>query len=152
MRSVKIPPMIRWIATIMVILLLLMSIYRLLFFYHYRTADRPFSGSAFLLGLRYDLRVVSITGLAILLLTYIPFLNPFRQPRSRRFWVIILSIVFLIFLIFYGADFYHYDYLKQRLNASVLNFLEDAGISFDMMWQTYPLVKISIAIIALVAL
>lgn len=150
MRSIKIPKIIRWILGIMMVFLLIMTLYRFLFFYHYRSAARPFSGSAFLLGLRYDLRGVSVLGLLILLLSYIPWLNPFKHPGLIRFWLILLSAIFCVFLIFYGADFYHYDYLQQRLNASVLNFLEDAGISFNMMWQTYPLLKLSATIIILV--
>jgi cell shape-determining protein MreD len=112
----------------MLLFLLLMMLYRFYFFFHYR-ANRPFSGSAFLLGLRYDARIVSVMGLSMLMLCTWPRLNPFKNNGSRKFWTILLSIVFAILLIFYGADFYHYDYLRQRLNASVLNFLEDAGIS-----------------------
>jgi phosphoglycerol transferase MdoB-like AlkP superfamily enzyme len=134
----------------MLVLLFIMSAYRLLFFYHYGAPGRPFSGSAFLLGFRYDLRTVSILALAMLLTAYFPYLNPFRNFRSLKAWIIILSIIFLIFLIFYGADFYHYDYLQQRLNASVLNFIEDAAISFNMMWQTYPLLKITLIIFIIV--
>jgi len=48
-----------------------------------------------------------------------------------------------------AIDYYHFDYLHQRLNATVLNYLEDAGISFNMMWQSYPLLKITIAVLLL---
>ncbi len=51
-----------------------------------------------------------------------------------------------------AIDFYHFDYLHQRLNATVLNYLQDAGISVNMMWQTYPLLTIGIAIIFLLIL
>jgi phosphoglycerol transferase MdoB-like AlkP superfamily enzyme len=142
--------MIRWILGIMLVLLFLMTLYRFLFFYHYRAPGRPFSGSAFILGVRYDLRIVSVIGLAMLLLSYIPGAGPFKRPGAARYWIALLSAVFFIFLLFYGADFYHYDYLQQRLNASVLNFLQDAGISFNMMWQTYPLLKIGLLVLVLV--
>jgi len=145
----RVPRLIRWILATMLLFLLLMMLYRFYFFFHYRGANRPFSGSAFLLGLRYDARIVSVMGLSMLMLCAWPRLNPFKNNGSRKFWTILLSIVFAIFLIFYGADFYHYDYLRQRLNASVLNFLEDAGISAGMVWQTYPIVKITLALIIL---
>lgn len=51
-----------------------------------------------------------------------------------------------------AIDYYHFDYLHQRLNATVLNYLQDAGISFNMMWQTYPLLKISFALVLLIFL
>ncbi len=146
----KIPRLIRWIFSVMLLFLVIMTIYRLIFFFHYRGEHRPFSGSAFLLGLRFDAKFISMLGLGVLLLCATPFLNPFKNGKAKSFWVIILSVIFFITLIFLGADFYHYDYLKQKLNASVLNFLQDAGISFSMMSQSYPLVKISIALLILV--
>lgn len=129
-------------------MLLLMSAYRLLFFFHYRPANRPFSGSAFLLGFRYDLRIVSVLTLSALLICAIRPLNPLSGQRAIRFWTWLMTLVFVVLLLFYGADFYHYDYLKQRLNASVLNFLEDTAISFGMMWQTYPLLRIGLLLLA----
>ncbi|MEO8769825.1 MAG: sulfatase-like hydrolase/transferase [Ferruginibacter sp.] len=146
----KIPRMLRWVFSVILLFLMLMSIYRFYFFFHYRPENRPFSGSSFLLGLRYDARLVSILGLSILILCAIPFINPFKKRSAKTFWTIFLSIVFLISLFFYGADFFHYDYLHQRLNASVLNYLQDAGISANMMWQTYPLLKITFLFIFLI--
>lgn len=125
----RLPRLIRWVLGVCLLLLLLMSAYRLFFFFHYRGENRPFSGSAFWLGVRYDLRIVSVLGLLMVTLTSIGWLNPFLRPAAIRRWTWILSIIFLAFLVLYGADFYHYDYLKQRLNASVLNFLEDMAIS-----------------------
>ena len=146
----KIPRLIRWIFLLMISFLVVMTIYRFIFFFHYRGPNRPFSGSAFLLGLRFDAKFISIMGLGILLLCAIPFLNPFKKSRAKTFWIFFLSVIFLITLIFLGADFYHYDYLKQKLNASVLNFLQDAGISFNMMSQSYPIYKIAIGLVILV--
>jgi phosphoglycerol transferase MdoB-like AlkP superfamily enzyme len=104
------------------------------------------------MGLRFDARVVCIIGLAILLLCAIPFLNPFKNFKARRLWNIIIPLVFIIMVLVLAIDFYHFDYLHQRLNATVLNYVEDAGISFSMMWQSYPLIKIAIAIIILIIL
>jgi phosphoglycerol transferase MdoB-like AlkP superfamily enzyme len=129
--------------------LLFMMLYRFLFFYHYKPEGRPFSGSAFLLGLRYDLRVVGIIGLSIFILTAMPFLNPFRSEVARKVWPVVLSTAFFIMLIFYVADFFHYDYLRARLNASVLNFAEDAGISARMMGESYPVFTVVIIFIGL---
>ncbi len=143
----RIPRLIRWVLSILLSFLVLMTIYRVIFFFHYRGISRPFSGSAFLLGLRYDARVVAVLGLFMLLLSAVPFLNPIKNKAVHLLWNLLVGVFLLLLLIFYSADFYHYDYLKQRLNASVLNFLADAKISFGMMWETYPLLKIFFAII-----
>ena len=148
----RVPRLIRWIFTVMLLFLVVLTIYRFIFFFHFRNINRPFSGSAFLLGLRFDAKFISMMGLGMLLLSAIPFLNPVKSRGAARFWTILLSIIFLFTLIFLGADFYHYDYLKQKLNASVLNYLQDAGISFSMMMESYPLIKIAVALCILVGL
>lgn len=129
-----------------------MTLARFIVFWKYNPPGKAFSGSAFIMGLRFDARIACIIGVAILLLCAIPFLNPFKNERSRRFWNILLPVVFAIMLIFYAADYYHFDYLHQRLNATVLNYFEDAGISYKMMWQTYPLLKITIGLIIIIGL
>ena len=136
----KLPRLLKWIALVLFVLLLILSFLRLIFFLHYKPEGYAFTGSAFLMGLRLDLRVVCILGLAMLILCAVPFLNPFRRKTGIHFWNITLAIIFLVLMIFYAVDFYHYDYLKQRLNASVLNYLQDANITFGMVWETYPIV------------
>jgi phosphoglycerol transferase MdoB-like AlkP superfamily enzyme len=148
----RIPKLLRWIFSVVIILLVTMTIFRFIFFFTYNPPGKPFSGSAFLMGLRFDARIACIVGLAMMLLTFIPFFNPFKNTGAKKFWNILLPIVFAILVLFYFIDFYHFDYLHQRLNASVLNYLQDAGISFNMMWQTYPLVKATIVLIILLVL
>jgi glucan phosphoethanolaminetransferase (alkaline phosphatase superfamily) len=78
--------------------------------------------------------------------------NPFENNISRKifktyFFIITLSLVFL-----YAVDFEHFDYLHQRLAASVLNYTADAKISMNMVWQTYPVVTLILLIIVSVIL
>jgi phosphoglycerol transferase MdoB-like AlkP superfamily enzyme len=147
---VKLPKVIRFALSLMATLLLGMIAYRLFFFFHYRPANKPFSGSMMLMGLRYDLRIVAVIGLSVFILFSI--CKPFTFLKRQKIFIVLLVTVFFIFLIFYSGDFYYYDYLKQRLSAAVLNFAQDAAISVKMMWQTYPLVKIMVLIIVLIAL
>jgi phosphoglycerol transferase MdoB-like AlkP superfamily enzyme len=145
--SPKFPKRLQWLFSFLLFLLLLMMLYRLIFFYHYRTGNRPLSGSTLILGLRYDARVIGVLGLLMLILSSFKKLNPFKNAKARKFWNIFIVTCFAILLIFYATDYYYFDYLRQRLNASVINFLSDTAISFGMMWQTYPLLSIFIAII-----
>ena len=147
---IKLPKLIRFVLTLMATLLLAMTAYRLFFFFHYRPASKAFSGSMILMGLRYDLRIVASIGLSVFILFSI--FKPFASLQKQKIFIILLAFIFFIFLIFYGGDFYYYDYLKQRLSAAVLNFAQDAAISAKMMWQTYPLIKILIIVIVLMAL
>ncbi len=136
----RVPRTIRWVVYISGSFLILMTLYRLFFFFHYRPANRPFSGTSFWLGLRYDLRITSIISLGILLITVFPPLRPFKREHYASWWLWLLSVVFFVWTIFYTADFYHFDYLRTRLNGSVLNYLADASISFSMMVESYPVV------------
>ena len=148
----RIPKLLRWIFSVVFILLLVMTISRLIIFWKFNPPGKAFSGSAFIMGFRYDARVVCIIGLAIMLLCAIPLLNPFKNFNAKKIWNILLPLIFIIMIFVLAIDFYHFDYLHQRLNATVLNYLQDAGISFNMMWQSYPLIKISIGLIILLVL
>jgi phosphoglycerol transferase MdoB-like AlkP superfamily enzyme len=141
---------LRWILKVMVFFLVLMTAYRVLFFFFYRPVHTPLSGSAFWLGFRFDARYVAILGLSLFLITAFPFLNPFRNFSVKKGWTILLTILFVITLVFYTTDFYHYDYLNHRLSASVLTFLEDVSISAQMMWETYPVIPVTIVLVVLV--
>lgn len=145
----RVPRLLRWIFSVVLLLLPAMTMARLVVYWNFNPPGKAFSGSAFILGLRFDARVTAIIGLIMLLLCAIPILNPFKNNHARRFWNIFLPILFLLLAFVYAADFYHFDYLHQRLNATVLNYLQDAGISFGVMWQSYPLLKIFIGLIVL---
>ena len=143
----RIPKLLRWIFSVVLILLFVMTLSRFIIFWKFNPSGKAFSGSAFIMGFRYDARVVCIIGLAMMLLCAISYLNPFKNYTAKYFWNILLPLVFIIMVLVLAIDYYHFDYLHQRLNATVLNYLQDAGISFNMMWQSYPLVKITIGII-----
>lgn len=144
----KLPRLVRWVVGVMFFFLVVMMAYRFIFFYHFQPEGRPFSGTAFWLGFRYDLKFMAMMGLGIFIPSVFPFLNPFKSKIASRFWKIIVPAAFLVLLVFLIADFYHYDYLHQKLNATVLNFLADAGISFSMMQESYPLGWILLLLVA----
>jgi glucan phosphoethanolaminetransferase (alkaline phosphatase superfamily) len=56
-------------------------------------------------------------------------------------------VITLLVLFFFGADFGHFAYVSTRLNASALNFAEDAKISFEMLWQSYPVIWILVSLL-----
>jgi phosphoglycerol transferase MdoB-like AlkP superfamily enzyme len=129
-----------------------MTLYRFIFFFHFQPAGRPFSGTAFIMGLRYDLKFLAIMSIAILLLCALPFINPIKTRSGFVIWKMLVPVLFLVLVIFLISDFYHYDYLHQKLNASVLNFLGDAAISFNMMKESYPVGWLLLIIVLLLLL
>lgn len=112
------------------------------------TASVDLTG-AFLLGLRFDLRMVCIMALVFFILGSIPALHPLDKKWGKRisFWIWVLVII--VFALFYVIDFANYAYLSQRVTVNLLTFLQDARISAGVVWQTYPVIKIIIALILL---
>lgn len=133
-----------------IIFLLIMSLLRLALFFSFSRQGHSFGAvfSSFVLGIRYDLRDVGILEVILLLAGAIPALDLFGSKGGRRLVLGLTSVGAAAIIFFYSVDFAHYSYLSLRLNASVLNYLTDAGISVNMVWQTYPVIRIILLIIA----
>ena len=103
-------------------------------------------------GLRFDLRLAILLMLPVALLAWLPKWNMTRSHAVRWLARLYLALALGAVLLVYIIDFGHYAYLGVRINATVLRFLEDAQISTDMVWQTYPVVWISLGWAAATAL
>jgi phosphoglycerol transferase MdoB-like AlkP superfamily enzyme len=137
----KIPGLVRWIIAVLLVFLFVMTAYRFFFYFKYNPVGKAFSGSAFLMGLRFDIKFVSILGVVMLALCSLPFVNPLRNKIAKKIWMVLLSVVLILVLLFYVVDYFYYDYLQQRLNASILNYSNDASISTHMVMESYPVFR-----------
>ncbi|MUH94591.1 LTA synthase family protein [Pseudomonas aeruginosa] len=104
------------------------------------------------IGLRFDLRLAILLMLPVALLAWLPVWNLTRSRAVRWLARLYLALALGAVLLVYIIDFGHYAYLGVRINATVLRFLEDAQISTDMVWQTYPVVWITLGWTAATAL
>jgi len=145
----NIPKSVRLVFSMGIIFLLIMSLLRLALFFSFSKQGHSFGAvfPSFLLGIRYDLRYVGIWAVILLIMGAFPALDPFRSKTGRWLALGLTSVAAFLLLFFYSVDFAHYSYLGQRLNASVLNYLTDAGISANMVWQTYPVIRIVLLLI-----
>ena len=144
-----IPRLIRWIVLVALFFFIVMFLLRLATWVYFAPPGIHATEvlGSFWLGFRFDAREVGIVCLLMLILGSIPALHPFASKSGKR-WMFLLLGIFLVWLIiFYIADFLHFRYLLQRLNASALSFLEDAKISGTMVWQTYPVIKLLLAML-----
>src|ERR1700761_5417953 len=146
----NIPKTVRLVFSTGIIFLLIMSLLRLGLYLTFSSQGHSFSSliPSFLLGIRFDMRYAGILALLLLLAGSFSFLDPFRTAAGRRLLKIVVGVAAFLVVFFYSVDFAHYSYLSQRLNASVLNYLTDAGISARMAWQTYPVFRIVLLLIA----
>jgi len=142
--GLKIPKLIRWIFWTGIIFLVLMGLLRIIFYFSFSHPSLTSLSlwKTFLLGFRFDLKMVCILLEAMLVLGFLRMVDPFRSSAGRRVEFILLGIASVAFTLFYIVDFAHYSYLSQRLSASALNYLQDAGIAMTMVWQTYPVLRL----------
>lgn len=114
--------------------------------------QRPDALWTFGIGVRFDLRLALLVTAPLLPLVWLPRYNLLGQRWMRLLTRLYLGLVLAILLAIYIVDFGHYAYLGVRLNATVLRFVEDAQISTGMVWQTYPVVWIGLAWLAILML
>jgi len=137
----RLPKTLLWVINLMLIYLVLFTGMRglmLLLFLPESEAVTDLLPS-FLLGLRYDLRWISLVLLPIVLFSLWPSCSPFYAQRNKRLWTWYLALQTFLIVFFFAADFGCFAYNNNRIGASALNFAEDAGISARMLWQTYPI-------------
>jgi hypothetical protein len=140
---------LRYLAGSTAILLLTLALLRLVFLFGFSDIDLAAADSAVLwktlgIGLRFDLRLALLMVLPLALLCYLPFWNMSRSRLARRLGTVYLAAVLLAVALVYIIDFGHYNYLGVRINATVLRFAGDAEISGTMLWQSYPVVWITL--------
>ncbi|MDP3070190.1 MAG: LTA synthase family protein [Opitutaceae bacterium] len=143
-----VPPLIRWVVGLALSLLVVLTALRVAAFLAFRpeVATWAQAGPAFVLGWRFDVRVVAAAMLVLLALGAWPGIGAFRGEGARRGWLAALGVFGAGLAVFYTCDFLHFSYLNQRLNASALGLLADTKISATMIWETYPVLRLLLVI------
>lgn len=132
--------LIRWIWGCGFFFMVLLTLLRLVFYKVFIPAGETGIGRSLWMGFRYDARLVASFLVLLLILGF--FLKPYAKSRVRRVYFSLTGIFIFLLISFYTFDFAHYAYLRRRLNASVLNYMEDQAISLNMVWQSYPVIRI----------
>lgn len=106
---------------------------------------------AFYIGVRFDGRIAAFMSLPLLVFLFIPFLSRFFG-NIRPFLLVFYAIVFGLYILIYIADFAHYAYLNSRVNFAAVGLLEDTKEALGMIWQTYPVIKLLLVLVVIVAI
>jgi phosphoglycerol transferase MdoB-like AlkP superfamily enzyme len=152
--KLRLPKTLLWVFNLFVIFIMMFTLYRFLTLMAFQPQGEQWSDviASFLLGLRFDLRWISIVLLPIVIASLIPELSPFHSMRNRKMWTWYLAVVTFFIIFFFAADFGAISYNRTHVGASALNFVEDPGISARMLWQSYPLVWMLLGLFAMVML
>jgi len=148
----RVPKTILWVVNLLLIFLLIFTLFRLAMFIAFHPRGISFFDvlPSFGMGIRYDLRWISILLLPVIILSYFPRLSPFYSSRNKKWWTWYLAIVTFIVFFFFAAGFGSFSYNRTPLDAGAMNFAEDFKISMRMMWQTYPMVWMILGLVVAV--
>ena len=152
--SKAIPVTVQWLFTLWFIYLIIFTLLRIATVVLFIPDDIEVSSllPSFMMGFRYDVKWIAIILLPIAILSVYARFSPFYSERNKKIWSYYLAITTLIVLLFFSADFGNFSYNHTRINASALNFAEDPAISFRMLWQSYPIVWLLLALVVAVLL
>ena len=146
--SWKIPKTIQWIVKLFLIYLILFTAFRIAttVFFKPKSTGLIELIPAFWLGLKYDLRWITLALSPIIILSFYTKFSPFHSDKTKKGWTIYLALITLIIIFIYGADFGNFSYNHTRIGASALNFKDDPYEMFRMVWESYPIVWILIGV------
>jgi len=148
---------LQYTAGIVALLFLIFVALRAVFYFGFSEVGQtvhPDPGTLFqtlYIGIKFDLRLAILLSLPVFLLTWIPRYNTATYPVIRGLARLYIAIALLVTLLFYIGDFGHYAYLGIRLNSTAMRFFDDASISANMVWESYPVVWITLAWLLTVA-
>jgi len=103
------------------------------------------------IGIKFDLRLAILLSLPVFLLTWLPRYNVSTSTTLRKLARVYIAVALLVTLLFYILDFGHYAYLGTRLNSTAMRFFDDLSISANMLWESYPVVRVTLVWLLTVA-
>lgn len=145
----RVPKTIQWLINLFGVYLIIFTLFRLAIVFFFKPIDLDFTDllASFWLGLKYDLRWISILLFPIALSSMFKKLNPFYSRNTKNFWSIYLAIITLIVLVFYGADFAQFSTAHSRLNVDNMPPVKEYRNRLTYIWQNYPIIWISIGVV-----
>ncbi|MGD8526571.1 MAG: hypothetical protein PVJ63_10000, partial [Thioalkalispiraceae bacterium] len=151
----KFPRQYQFLVYTTLVTVFLLSAFRLVFWSYFSNPEDPIPANELLyslyVGLKFDLRLVLLILLPFFVTSGMRWFDPFRSRMAHGAWLGYLSLAFIGLLIFYFTDFAHFAYLHKPLDATVLRFVANFGISMQMVWQTYPVIGLALLLIVLTA-
>jgi phosphoglycerol transferase MdoB-like AlkP superfamily enzyme len=150
----KIPDEIKYLVGNLLIVYLFLLLFRVIFYiFFFKTNDHHLHDilKAWHLGIKFDMRLALIISIPILLVILFFQKRIFSKRIFHRIFMTYFFIVYLVLLVIYVVDLGFYAYMGQRINLTILNFVNwrDAGTNLGMVWESYPIVRGLIGVIIL---
>lgn len=140
----RVPNYIKYIFTNAFAVFVFAMLFRVLFYVFFAQLDSATGAEvkeAFLLGIRFDIKLAVLGIFPIAILIFIVNDRFFKHPVYKKISTIYLTALYLVVTLFYLFDFGYYDYLSIRLDAASLRFLSNWKISTQVLVESYPVFK-----------
>ncbi|MBR3631451.1 MAG: sulfatase-like hydrolase/transferase [Elusimicrobiaceae bacterium] len=123
---------------------------RLVFMYVYRGALTPEHyhelWETFYIGAKFDARLACAVAIPLgLYLTVYAFWHKASYIKKGVCWF--YALIEMLLMLIYFTDFAHYAYISMRVTSSIFTYSENALISAQMLWETYPVVWIILGLL-----
>lgn len=117
------------------------------FFIFYEPANLLDVLKSFWIGSRFDLRLSILLSFPFLIITSIPIIKYWKFSYSvfAANWIYPLELILVV--LFYTFDFATYGYTQQRIDITVFTLLENFTISLGMIWESYPVIRLSLLVL-----
>jgi phosphoglycerol transferase MdoB-like AlkP superfamily enzyme len=153
----NVPRYIRYVLAQTICLFLLMVLFRLIFYFFFiktTITDPAIIIKAWYLGLKFDLRLALILIVPIGILAVSVRDKFFTKPVFRKISFTWFFIIYLLLTLFYILDLGHYAYLGLRVDPSITRFFATGErlTNAQMVWQSYPVIRGTLAIIVFMSL
>ena len=143
----RIPPLFRLLFNLVLLDVVLFGLFRVIFYQWFNVPDTGITASmlanAFYTGFKFDLRLALLINLPILLLGWLWHLNAVKSSAFRLSSLVYLLLAHSVLILIYFIDLGHFDYLRLRIDVTILRFLQDLAISKQMVSESYPVAAIS---------
>nr|MBP7323868.1 LTA synthase family protein [Deltaproteobacteria bacterium] len=141
MRPSIVPKTIRFLVLSVMVNLLFFTALRIAFWLVFDDPNdslpSEFLHKSFYLGLKFDLRLALLIHLPLLLFAWMKPVALFSTAKGNKLWSGYLCTANALIFFMYFVDLAHYGYLEERMDATVLSFLYNPLISFQMVMESY---------------
>ncbi len=93
---------------------------------------------SYLVGVRFDFRVISIILLPLFLLSTLPGIDISRSKITRRIGLAYISVMTAFMFLLHMVEIEFFLFFNTRLNGSALMWFDTPGDTFAMIWSSYP--------------
>lgn len=106
--------------------------------------------TALYIGAKFDARLSVFICLPLALALGLPWFE--RRMATLGPWLAgLYAASMLCVVVAYVIDFGFFFYLRQRVDSTLFELIPDVAISATMVWQSYPVVRIALALVAVTA-